>query len=90
MNKAKVYCVASAVAVCVASNPSVDVLSTVIRFPIFQFGCFNVSSTVTFPNSSLVLSLKLPPLAVIIKRFTSALRFPCKDWKMAECSESIG
>ena len=27
MNKAKVYCVASAVAVCVASNPSVDVLA---------------------------------------------------------------
>ena len=27
VNKAKVYCVASAVAVCVASNPSMDVLA---------------------------------------------------------------
>ena len=27
MNKAKMYCVASAVAVCVASNPSMDVLA---------------------------------------------------------------
>ena len=27
MNKTKVYCVASAVAVCVASNPSMDVLA---------------------------------------------------------------
>ena len=31
MNKAKVYCVASAVAVCVASNPNMDVLAKQVQ-----------------------------------------------------------
>jgi len=74
------------------SNPLLNkvALSIVILAPIDQLGWFNASLTETPTSSSLVLSLKLPPLAVNKIRLILFISFPWSDWKIAECSLSTG
>ena len=65
-------------------------LSTEIFAPIDQLGCATACAGVTAFIRSRVQSRNGPPLAVKIRRRTSAIRPPARHWNSALCSESTG
>ncbi len=64
--------------------------SIVILDPIFQFGCFNASSGVTFLSIEAGRLINGPPDAVSISLFISSCLCPWRHWKIALCSLSTG
>ena len=64
--------------------------SMVIFLPIDQLGWLRACSTVTPSRSNFVLPKNGPPEAVRIIPLSLLPSFPCRHWKIAECSLSTG